>query len=380
MAWDARAASGAALRGIAAMADTHAADGPFVRKVLIVFALAALAALAFALRDLALLVFAAIVVAVVLRAVGDLIRRVLPVGAGLSVTLAALAILALLVLVIWLFGATLAAQTSELIGRLPDAWAQVKSLLADTDWGVKLMNEMEGLGAYAGEFAAQLPGFAMGFAGVVANIGLAIVGGMMLAFDPKSYRDGALLLVPPRARPGATRAVDATGRALRGWLAAQLVSMIIIGVLTGIGLWIAGVPSALGLGLFAGLAQFVPVVGPVVSAVPGLLIAATTDWNTFLWALAIYVGVQQIEGNLVTPYVQKHIAGIPEALALFSIVAFGVLFGPLGVILATPLTLVALVMVKSLYLRDSLGEKVHLPGEPQPKPAAEKPAKPPRKR
>ena len=109
-----------------------------------------------------------------------------------------------------------------------------------------------------------------------------------------------------------------------------------------------------------------PVIGPIVSAVPGLMISATTDWNTFLWAAAVYVGVQQIEGNLVTPYVQKHIAGIPMALALFSIVAFGVLFGPLGVILATPLTLVALVLVKSLYLRDMLGEEVHLPGEKPP--------------
>ena len=220
-----------------------------------------------------------------------------------------------------------------------------------------------------GQFAAQVPLVALGIAGVIANIGLALVGGVMLAMEPKAYRDGTLLLVPRAARPAAKRAVDATGHALTGWLAAQLISMIVIGVLTGVGLWIAGVPSALGLGLFAGLAQFIPVVGPVVSAVPGLMISATTDWTTFGWAALVYVGVQQIEGNLVTPYVQKHIAGIPMALALFSIVAFGVLFGPLGVILATPLTLVVLVLVKSLYLRDTLGEKVHLPGEPQPAPA-----------
>jgi len=357
------------------MAAAQASDEKFVRKVLIVFALAALAALAWVLSDLLLLIFAAVVVAVVLRAVGNLIRKVLPVGESLSVALALIAILAILTLVIFLFGATLAAQTSELIGRLPAAWAGLKNLLAGYSWGADLMSQMESLGDYAGQFAAQVPLVALGLAGVIANIGLALVGGVMLAMEPKAYRDGTLLLVPKPARANAKRAVDATGHALTGWLAAQLISMIVIGTLTGIGLWIAGVPSALGLGLFAGLAQFIPVIGPIVSAVPGLMISATTDMNTLAWAAVVYVGVQQIEGNLVTPYVQKHIAGIPMALALFSIVAFGVLFGPLGVILATPLTLVALVLVKSLYLRDMLGETVHLPGEPQaapPNPAAKR--------
>ena len=352
-------------------------DGPFVRRVLIVFALAALAALAFALKDLFLLIFAAIIVAVVLRAMGDALRRILPIGDGLSVAVATVAILALVAMVIWLFGATLAGQTAELIGRLPAAWEGVKRLL--TEWGVgdELTQQLENLGDYAGAYAAQLPGVALGIVGIIANVGLAIVGGVMLAIEPKSYRDGTLLLVPRPGRENARRAVNATGKALRGWLAAQLISMLVIGVLTGVGLWIVGVPSALGLGLFAGMAQFVPVVGPVVSAIPGLMISATTDWNTFLWAAAVYIGVQQIEGNLITPFVQKHIAGIPMAMALFSIVAFGVLFGPLGVILATPLTLVALVAVKSLYLRDALGEEVRLPGEPPAGAAAPKTALPP---
>lgn len=349
-------------------AASPAPDSPFAAKVLIVIGLGALAAALFALVDLLMLVFAAVIVAVVLRAVGNLILKVLPVGHTASVLLAALAIVAILGLVVVLFGATLAAQTSELIGRLPAAWARLNEQLKALGWSDDLKAQIENAGAYAGTFAQQLPGFALGLAGVIANIGLAIVGGIMLAVEPRAYRDGTLLLVPPGARPSAARAFDASGKALQGWLGAQLVSMIVIGVLTGVGLWIAGVPSALGLGLFAGLAQFIPVVGPIVSAVPGLMIAATTDWNTFGWAALVYVGVQQIEGNLVTPYVQKHLAGIPTALALFSIVACGVLFGPLGVILATPLTLVVLVLVKSLYLRDTLGEAVHLPGETPPGP------------
>ena len=341
-------------------------DGAFVRRVLIVIALLGLTALVIFLADLVLLIIAAIIVAVLLRAVADLIARVVPMRESWAVLPAALLILALLGLVGWLFGRQMADQIAVLIQTIPGAWNNFKTTIQDFPLGNMLVDQLQHIGDFAGQFAGQVPLIAMGVAGALANVGLGIVGGIMLAMEPRSYRDGLLLLVPKAARDSYRRALNASGQALKGWLIAQLISMVIIGTLTGIGLWLVGVPSALGLGLFAGLAQFVPVIGPIVSAVPGLLVSATVGWHLFFWALAVYVGVQQTEGNLVTPWVQKHFAGIPMALALFSIVAFGALFGPLGVILATPLTLIGLVLVRSLYIRDVLGEEVELPGEPKP--------------
>ncbi len=349
-------------------------DALFVRRVLVVMALLAAAALAVFLSDLLMLVIAAILVAVVLRAVADLITRIVPMKERWAVVPAALLILGVLVLAVSLFGRQMAEQVTTLVGMLPGALARLKTQFADDPIFAAMLEQLEDAGEYAGTFAAQVPGWALGAAGALANIGLGLVGGIMLALEPRAYRDGFLLLFPERQRGEIRATLNGCGHALKGWLLAQFVSMIIIGVLTGIGLWLAGEPSAIGLGVFAGIAQFVPLLGPFVSAVPGLLISATVSLDVFLLALLVYVGVQQLEGNLVTPMVQRHLAGLPMALALFAMVAFGALFGILGVVLATPLTIIALVLVRGLYIRGVLGEKLLLPGERPPAGAETAPA------
>jgi AI-2E family transporter len=109
----------------------------------------------------------------------------------------------------------------------------------------------------------------------------------------------------------------------------------------------------LALGLIAGLVEFVPVIGSVLAAVPALLLALTLDVQTAVWTLLLYLAIQQVQGNLVTPLVTRHMLALPPALTLFAIVAFGLVFGFLGVLLAAPLTVVALVAVKKLWVRDT---------------------------
>jgi predicted PurR-regulated permease PerM len=341
-------------------------DAAFVRRIFLGVAIIGLTIVLVMLADLMLLIVAAIILAVVLRAAAGPIGGLLHVGETWAVTIAASLILLALGLLGWLFGPQMVAQIQALFATLPGAWDKLSADLLETSWGAPIVDMVRDTGSYLGQFASQVPLFALGVAGVAANIVLGLVGGVMLAMEPRSYRNGFLLLFPSDLGLRIGRALDATGLALKGWLIAQLASMAVIGVLTSIGLMLAGVPSALGLGLFAGLAQFVPYVGPFISAIPGLLIAGATSFDVFIWAAVVYAGVQQVDDNLITPWIQKHIAGIPMALSLFSIVAFGVLFGPFGIVLATPLTLIALVMVRSLYIRDILGHNVPLPGDPKP--------------
>lgn len=122
-------------------------------------------------------------------------------------------------------------------------------------------------------------------------------------------------------------------------------------------------PSALALGFLAGLSEFVPIVGPVLGAVPALLLALSEGGNTVFWVLGLYLAVQQIESNLIMPLVQRETVDLPPVLTLFAILALGVLFGPLGVLLGTPLTVVIHVAVMQLYVRDTLHEAVRLPGD-----------------
>src|SRR5690606_14925003 len=120
------------------------------------------------------------------------------------------------------------------------------------------------------------------------------------------------------------------------------------------GLWLIGVPSPLGLALLTRLAQFVPGVGPIVTAAPALLIAPTLGANALLLTLALYLGVSQLEANLVTPLAQRNVASLPVVLGIFAVVGLGSLFGPLGVLFATPLALVIYPAVTMLYRQDML--------------------------
>jgi predicted PurR-regulated permease PerM len=139
--------------------------------------------------------------------------------------------------------------------------------------------------------------------------------------------------------------------------------MIIVGTLIGVGLAVVGVPSALALGLIAGVAEFVPIIGPVIGAIPALLLASTESVDTVLWTLAVFVVVQQLESNLIMPIIAGRVVELPPAVGLFAVVALGILFGPLGLVLGYPLAIVIDVAVKRLYLSGVLKEPVHPKGE-----------------
>jgi predicted PurR-regulated permease PerM len=183
---------------------------------------------------------------------------------------------------------------------------------------------------------------------------LALVAGIYIAAQPRRYLDGLVILFPVRHRPSAREALRVAGVALHKWLVGQLVAMTLVGLLAGVGLWLLDVPSPLALALIAGLLEFVPVAGPFASAVPAILLALAIGWEKAALVAILYLGIQQIEGNLITPLVQQQSVDLPPALTLFAMVAFGLLFGLLGVLLAAPLTVCLYVWVKTLYLHDLL--------------------------
>jgi predicted PurR-regulated permease PerM len=150
-------------------------------------------------------------------------------------------------------------------------------------------------------------------------------------------------------------AIGQSGDALRLWLKGQLVSMVVVGVLTGLGLWLIGVPSAAALGLLAGLLEFVPLAGPVIAAIPTLLLALSVGPNTALWAAGLMLVIQQIEGNVIQPLVQRYAVQLPPALFLFALLGFAAMFGAFGIILAAPLTVVVYSLIRRLYVQEALG-------------------------
>ena len=247
----------------------------FVARTLFVLAAAAAFVLASKLSSLFLLLFGAVVVAVILRSIADPLTRWTPIKGAWSVLAAVLVVVGVVAGISYLYGRQVAEQANALSQQVPRAWDVLQGRLSASPIGAQVLEQLKSAVGQADKVFALAPKFALGFASGVTTLVLVLVAGVYLAMRPTQSRDGVLTLAPKAQRERLRYVMDCTGRALKGWFKAQLVSMVLVGSLVGLGLWPLGVPSPLALGLFAGVAQFVPVVGPIVSALPALILAAT---------------------------------------------------------------------------------------------------------
>ena len=335
----------------------------FVRRVLIVLGLAALFFLVWELRILLLMLFGAIVIASIFRAVADLICKYTKLPSGVSTALAILLVLGSVAALIALFGAHISQQVQTLRETLPTAWKTIEQRIGDIGLSAQLDKLVATITAPGG---GSLSGFGRTLLSIgsgLADLLVVIFAGIYLATQPNFYRTGVIKLVPPLRRKIAAEAMLESERALRLWLKGQAIAMVVVGLLTGFGLWLLGMSSAFTLGLLAGVLEFIPFAGPIIAAVPAVLLALAVSPELTLWVVLLYVLVQQFEGNLLTPLVQQYAVDLPGAVLLFSLIGFGSLFGTLGIILAAPLAVVSMVLVKRLYIIEALDTPTPIPGE-----------------
>jgi predicted PurR-regulated permease PerM len=248
----------------------------------------------------------------------------------------------------YLFGQRVAEQAQELWSALAEAWEKFRAFVSRFPLGETAMQNVKD-GTDADALAKVAKGTVTVF-GAVADVILVFFLAAYFAVSPRSYRDGLVRLAPPSGRDRWGEALDASGVALRKWLTGQLGAMAAVGTLTGIGLWAIGVPLAVPLAILSMLLDFVPVIGPFIAAIPGVLIAFSHSPQLALYAAIVYFTVQFIEGHLILPLAQKWAVALPPALSLLGIVAFGLLFGLIGVLFAMPLLVVAMVLVRKLYV------------------------------
>jgi predicted PurR-regulated permease PerM len=331
--------------------------GQVGRRTLVVVAILALALFLWQAREAILLTFAAIVVALVLSTAAAPLQKRLGLPKPWALTVAGLLIIAALAAVFALVGAQALAQIGELGQRLPQA---VRGF--EARFNIDLVDEQAGQ-SLGRDVLQRLSVWGPTVLGALSSLVLVLVGGAFLAADPWSYREGLVKLFPPEQHRRVEETTQAAGFALQRWLLAQLMAMALVGVLMALGSWWIGLPAPLALGLFAALVEFVPIVGPVLGALPPLLLALSQGSDAVLWTLALVLAIQQIESNLITPLLQRRMVELPPALLLFSVLGFGLVFGSLGVILAAPLTVVAFVAAKKLWVRETLGEPTDVPGE-----------------
>jgi predicted PurR-regulated permease PerM len=198
-----------------------------------------------------------------------------------------------------------------------------------------------------------------GFGGII----FALVIGIFFAADPKLYRTGFLSLFPKRRRARMADVLDELGFTLWWWLMGQLATMASVGILIGVGLTLLGVPLSGTLGLIAAILSFIPSLGPFISVIPAIMLGLTISPTMGLWVALLYLGVQTLEANVITPVIQQRAISLPPAFVLASELLMGLLLGGAGLAFATPLAAVILVLVNMLYIQDYLRDKGYLPSE-----------------
>jgi predicted PurR-regulated permease PerM len=333
------------------------ADARFIRRVLILIVIAAVAAALFRAGNLLILAFGSILGAIVIHAIGEQYARRLHAPQKLALALGIGTVLAFVAFLIWLFGVQFRQQVNELVTALPGLIDDLAANLAQSPVGAKIVDAVRQ--AYAGsKVATDIGGIIAGGGELILNCLLLLVGAIFFAVDPGVYERGFLFLIPPSKRPAIEDALFDVGSTLKLWLRAQLILMTTMGVLVGIGLWISGVPSAAALGLLAGLSEFIPYIGPTAAMIPALGLAATKSSASVIGTLATYAVVRLVQTNFITPYVQARVISIPPAVTVFAILGIGVIFGVFGLFFSAALLVVIFSLVRSLYLREVLGEDI----------------------
>ncbi len=353
--------------------------GTFTGRVLVVLLITALAAGVWQLSDILVLLFGASLLTIGLCAATGLVAQLT--GIRRSIALTGVFLLGLCVVggALWVFGATIAAQFDDVMQVAPAGFKLFMAWMTGNPYGRQVLEQVRGanvMGAtgWATSMITSIGGL------ITRGLGYAIVAlfvAIYLAAQPDRYHHLCLRLVPPAHRATVETLFGVIGTVLRRWLAGQMVVMATIGVLTGIGLWLLGIEAAFALGLMGGLLCFIPFVGAILAAVPATLVAMTQGPVYAVSVICMYAAVHFVEGNFITPMVQAEATAFPPVLAILSTVAFSVLFGPLGVLLAAPLTLVLMAAVEVLYVQHGLGEEPEADVVPvEPPPLARHPAQP----
>lgn len=311
-------------------------------------------------------VFAGILLAVFLAGVSRELNDDILLPRPLALLLTIIGLVGLVVGLWILAGPDISEQINVLAALLPDATErlanQVRRSAQQYEWVQRFVDPSQLLPPVS-SVIGRVTNVFRGTLNILVNGFIILFIGIYGAAAPAPYVKGVLLLVPPAHRPRAREVIHALGRALRWWLTGRGIMMVIVGILTAVGLHLAGIPSPVALGLVAALCSFVPYLGPIISVLPALLVASVLGMTEIFYVMIVYSAVQLFESYLIAPLVQQQAVHIPPATVITAQFIGGIGAGAVGVLLATPLTIVLIVLIQMLYVEDVLGEDVSLLGE-----------------
>lgn len=333
---------------------------PNTRSTLLVSAIvAAIVLLVWYAAQALLVIFGGILLAVFLNALSVSLRRILPVSPLIAKITVIVLLVGLTVAGIWLLSPRIAQQSAALYENLPRSLGGLADRLQQSAFGnqlSKFVPQIQDVIRRAGGIMAPANWVVSTFIGLVAKLVIILFIGLYLALDPQRYIHGLLLLVSPAKRGQAKDIIYSIATTLQRWTLARLLLMFGNGILTSIGLWLLDVPFALTLGLIAGVLNFVPNLGPIIAAIPAILIALLESPSQAIYVAVLYLALQAADGYVFTPLVQQKAVNLPPALTIAAQLLMGVLLGSWGLVLATPLLAGSMVLINKLYVEEHNAE------------------------
>jgi predicted PurR-regulated permease PerM len=310
-----------------------------------------------AVGSVLLLLFAALLLGLLFEGLADALAKKTGMGHGWALAIVLILIALGLAGVGWLIGPQVAEQVRTTAEKAPEYVQTVETRIEE-------LGVPSGALGRAGEQVMSLAQTLVGtVTGALVNTFILLFGGIFLAATPKPYFDGVVKLFPSRHHERVEQILRSTGHALRRWLIGRGISMLILGVFTGLGLMLFGVPLALTLAVLAALLSFIPYVGGFVWLVVGAGAALATGSTSDLYAVVgVYLAAQAIESNLLLPLVQRRTTDILPFVLIAAQLTLGTLAGGLGVLVAAPLAVATLVIVQMAFVQDTLGNPVHVLG------------------
>jgi predicted PurR-regulated permease PerM len=185
---------------------------------------------------------------------------------------------------------------------------------------------------------------------VVVALLLIIVVALLIAINPAPLITAAMKLLPQPRRQLAGVVLARIRRAWLGWLTAVGIDMIVLGTLLFAGMELVRLPFAVGFAVFSALLTVIPNYGSIISAIPPILVGLAQSPGKALLVLAVYVIVNQIEGNLILPLVMARTVDLHPAVVAIGVLVMAALFGLLGIVIAVPLLSLTIILVEALWI------------------------------
>lgn len=323
-------------------------DEKITKSIWLIFAIIIVTLIAVYAINVFLLAFAAILLAILLNAIGRSAQKITRLPYPLALILALIVLLGILALIVWLYSPLIAEQFQNLTEELPKAVDNIHDSI-NSFFKNGLISEKtlqkEFLAAKQTVFSKVVTVFSFTIGSIVSFVIFLFVG-LYLAMDPQRYVHGIIYLIPSKKQSQYWSVVERIATFLRWWLVSKMLAMLAVGILTYIGLWLMNVSLAFILGLLMALLTFIPYVGPILASIPAILVAFAQSPLLAVYVTVLYLGIHMAEGYLITPYIEQKTVSLPPALTIMTQVLMVVLVGGLGLALATPLTVVAMALAQ----------------------------------